>query len=95
MGTDIDAVMDTATKVDSHTVKVSLTRPDSRFMFLLTYKLILVFTWFPNTYLVRTGQLSLLMLMLDFSNNWSLRVVAGTPEQKVLTELIHGGRRKI
>ena len=30
--------MNRAEKVDSHTVKVILDRPDPRFMFLLTYK---------------------------------------------------------
>ena len=37
-GTDIDNAMNRAEKVDSHTVKVILDRPDPRFMFLLTYK---------------------------------------------------------
>ena len=37
-GNDIDNAMNRAEKVDSHTVKVILDRPDPRFMFLLTYK---------------------------------------------------------
>ena len=85
-GTDIDAVMDTATKVDSHTVKVSLTRPDPRFMFLLTYKFDIGVYMVPEH--VYNGQDWTTFKAFDVDAGLPVttgpwRVVAGTPEQKV------------
>ena len=85
-GTDIDAVMDTATKVDSHTVKVSLTRPDPRFMFLLTYKFDIGVYMVPEH--IFNGQDWTTFKAFDVDAGLPVttgpwRVVAGTPEQKV------------
>ena len=85
-GTDIDAVMDTAVKVDSHTVKVTLTRPDPRFMFLLTYKFDIGVYMVPEH--IFNGQDWTTFKAFDVDAGLPVttgpwRIVAGTPEQKV------------
>jgi len=85
-GTDIDSVMTTAEKVDSHTVKVSLSRPDPRFMFLLTYKYDIGVYMVPEH--IYNGQDWTTFKAFDVAAGLPVttgpwRIVAGTPEQKV------------
>ena len=87
-GTDVDAVLDTVTKVDSHTVKVSLTRPDPRFMFLLTYKFDIGVYIVPEH--VFQGQDWTTFKAFDVDKGLPVttgpwRITAGTPEQKIFT----------
>ena len=91
-GTDVDAVLDTVSKVDSHTVKVSLTRPDPRFMFLLTYKFDIGVYIVPEH--VFQGQDWTTFKAFDVDKGLPVttgpwRITAGTPEQKIFTRADH------
>ena len=91
-GTDVDAVLDSVSKVDSHTVKVSLTRPDPRFMFLLTYKFDIGVYIVPEH--VFQGQDWTTFKAFDVEKGLPVttgpwRVTAGTPEQKIFTRADH------
>ena len=86
-GTDIDNAMDHAEKVDSHTVKVFMVRPDPRFMFLLTYKFDIGVYMVPEHHYSDKDWTT--FKDYDPAKGWPLstgpyKVVSGTPEQKII-----------
>jgi len=86
-GTDIANVLDVAEKVDSHTVKCKLSRPDPRFMFLLTYKYDIGVYMVPEHHYA--GRDWPTFEDYDPAQGWPIttspwKVVSGTPEQKII-----------
>ena len=86
-GNDIDNAMNRAEKVDSHTVKVILDRPDPRFMFLLTYKFDIGVYMVPEHHYKDQDWTT--FKDYDPSKGWPLstgpwKVTSGTPEQKII-----------
>jgi peptide/nickel transport system substrate-binding protein len=86
-GTDVANVLESAEKTGTHQVKAHLSRPDPRFMFLLTYKYDIGVYMVPEHHY--NGQDWTTFTDYDPSKGWPLstgpwQVVSGTPEQKVI-----------
>jgi peptide/nickel transport system substrate-binding protein len=86
-GNDIDNAMNRAEKVDSHTVKVILDRPDPRFMFLLTYKFDIGVYMVPEHHY--SSQDWTTFKDYDPAKGFPLstgpwQVISGSPEQKII-----------
>ena len=86
-GTDIDTAMNRAEKVDSHTVKVILDRPDPRFFFLLAYKFDIGVYMVPEHHY--SGKDWTTFKDYDPAQGFPLstgpwKVVSGTAEQKIV-----------
>jgi peptide/nickel transport system substrate-binding protein len=86
-GTDIDNAMNHAEKVDSHTVKVVLDRPDPRFFFLLAYKFDIGVYMVPEHHY--SGKDWTTFKDYDPAKGFPLstgpwKVVSGTAEQKII-----------
>jgi len=86
-GKDVALVLDKAEKVDSHTVKVNLQRPDPRFYYFMAYKFDIGIYIVPEH--VYKGQDWTTFKAFDPAKGLPVttgpwRVVAGTPEQKVI-----------
>lgn len=86
-GTDVAKVLDNAAKVDSHTVKVTLTRPDPRFFFLLAYKFDIGVYMVPEHHYSKQDWTT--FKDYDPAKGWPLttgpwRVTKGTAEQKII-----------
>ncbi|MBT7077866.1 MAG: hypothetical protein HN926_00675, partial [Chloroflexi bacterium] len=86
-GNDIDNAMNRAEKVDSHTVKVILDRPDPRFMFLLTYKFDIGVYMVPEHHY--SSQDWTTFKDYDPAKGFPLstgpwKVISGSPEQKII-----------
>ena len=86
-GTDIAKVLDNAAKVDSHTVKVTLTRPDPRFFFLLAYKFDIGVYMVPEHHYSKQDWTT--FKDYDPAKGWPLttgpwRVTKGSAEQKII-----------
>ncbi len=86
-GTDVANVLDVAEKVDSHTVLVKLSRPDPRFMFLLTYKFDIGVYMVPEHHY--SGRDWPTFEDYDPAKGWPIttgpfKVISGTPEQKII-----------
>jgi len=86
-GTDVAEVVDRAEITGSHQVKVYLTRPDPRFFFFMSYKFDIGVYMVPEHHYKDKDWTT--FKDFDVEKGWPLttgpwRVVAGTPEQKIL-----------
>ena len=86
-GSDVAKVLDNAAKVDSHTVKVTLTRPDPRFFFLLAYKFDIGVYMVPEHHYSKQDWTT--FKDYDPAKGWPLttgpwRVAKGSAEQKII-----------